>query len=91
METKFTKGEWIIGGYETATVLTKDVIIKQEFKNVLLTEKEMTDISVANANLIAAAPELLKACNRAMIEIMSGTTDQLTINALLDAIKKATR
>ena len=39
--------------------------------------------------LANAAPELLKACNMARMDITKGTADQLTINVLEDAIKKS--
>jgi len=45
--------------------------------------------SGANAQLIAAAPELLEACKMARIEISEGTADQLTIDVLEKAIASA--
>ena len=65
-EKKFTQGKWLIGGYEIATVLTNQVTITQEFTDKSLSEKEVEEISVANAKLISAAPELLQACEYAL-------------------------
>ncbi|MFV0556975.1 MAG: hypothetical protein ACK5LM_07750 [Lactovum sp.] len=42
-----------------------------------------------DAQLIASAPDLLKACNMARIEIENGRADQTTIRVLENAINKA--
>lgn len=43
----------------------------------------------ANARLMAAAPDLFKACNMARIEIAKGTADTLTVDVLEKAVLKA--
>lgn len=61
-EFKGTGGAWVTGGYEISTVLTYQVVISQEFRGSAnrLSDDMKEAISVANAKLIAAAPELLE-------------------------------
>lgn len=53
-------------------------------KNILNRE-----IIISNAKLIAASPDLLRACNMAKIEIENGRADQTTLTVLENAINKA--
>lgn len=93
-ENKFTQGKWSTGGYEIATVLTNQVTITQEFKDKSLSEKEVEEISLANANLIASAPKMYEACILAKFELESaykrlGFTNSNVLTALNEAIESA--
>lgn len=60
---KHTKGEWLIEGNE---IVTDDwrMIVKLPDDYRTLTDEDRT-----NAQLIASAPELLGACNRALMSL----------------------
>ncbi|HDZ26360.1 MAG TPA: hypothetical protein ENH65_07610 [Candidatus Aminicenantes bacterium] len=60
---KHTKGEWLIEGNE---IVTDDwrMIVKLPDDYRTLTDEDRT-----NAQLIASAPELLGACNRALLSL----------------------
>ncbi|WP_010416123.1 hypothetical protein [Anaerophaga thermohalophila] len=42
-----------------------------------------------DAHLIAAAPDLLRACNMGRADIIRGSVDDVTLEVLENAIKKA--
>jgi hypothetical protein len=94
MKTKHTQGKWVLAdlsytGVNTTVLNEKEEVICDTWFNddgltILSGEPE------ANAKLIAAAPELLKACNFALQGIEKGQIDNITIKVLEDVIKKAT-
>lgn len=53
------------------------------------TKKTTKEKMIANADLIANAYELLKACNFAKQNIIHGEFDEITLNVLENAISKA--
>jgi hypothetical protein len=86
METKFTQGQWKI------FLQDEDIFIETEQK----TEAIATIVGgignkedEANAKLIIASPNLLRACNFALQGIRNGQVDELTVKILEDAISKA--
>lgn len=84
METKHTKGNWNINRYGIV-VDEKGYGISQI--SGISNEKNWDD----NAKLIAAAPELLEACNE-LLELLSfhGYNYSTEISKAKEAIKKAT-
>lgn len=62
--TKHTKGPWVIGDFGRVSTLNKDK--SGEWYEPIDLDNE------ANANLIAAAPELLDLCKHVLANIRSG-------------------
>lgn len=84
---KHTQGEWKTEG---ANVLTEIRLIA----NCTGNGSKVTEEDKANAKLIAAAPDLLLACQYIESAISSGGVKGLfedEINTILSAIKKATQ
>ena len=85
METKHTKGKWHLNKYSH--------IVDDNEKGVPITSATIpmteTEESIANAKLIAAAPDLLDACQSAL-EYMDDDGYEPIRTDLLKAIKKAT-
>ena len=100
MKTKFTKGDWFV--YNEDRILSGDEGIGIDCKTdkgsstiVLFGDSPLTDVtnqeSLANAKLIAAAPDLLEACERARYAIRFEIVSVAEVLDILDnAIKKAT-
>lgn len=93
METKHTKGQWMIN----KNSLNQQVpyIIHSEYgriANILNYDSSIEWIaeSEANAKLIAAAPELLEALNRAYNDFKNSRWTEETYDLIEIAIKKAT-
>ena len=94
---KHTKGEWkatpqrgIIGHCTVAQIWTN----KKERSIANITSCDTEDEANANAKLIAAAPELLESCNKAIEIIKLQINDWETIPYVVDikkAIQKATQ
>ena len=55
----------------------------------ICTVPEFSDEDSANARLIAAAPDLLDACRKAMNMVIDGAHDELVLGVLCHAIRKA--
>jgi len=104
MNTKHTEGPWAISPYTNVgegKQIWSDKIVNGEkkhianvFTNHIWEEKPRfckidREEQLANAKLIAASPDLLKACNFALQEIKNGQVDELTVKILEDAISKA--
>jgi len=94
MKTEFTKGEWSIADdfshFET-TIMCGDTRIA-EVKHFTDFENDPSiNEGRANAKLIAAAPDLLLACNE-LLELLKfhGYTRSTEIYQAQEAIKKAT-
>lgn len=93
METKHTKGEWKVTTNEYNDVAPlfiqcKSSILADVHKNINNQQE-----SIANAKLIAAAPELLEACIIALKYFNgfdSPEQNEAAFHALNNAIKKAT-
>jgi len=86
MKFKGTDSKWAIYGNEAMEIVDeKGKWIADAGVSVEIDYDE----KVANAKLIAAAKDLLFACNMAKIEIENGKADQTTIEVLEKAIKKA--
>jgi hypothetical protein len=81
MKTKHTPGPWISSSYGF-NVLGDN----QRVSVCQLDGKQSQVVKEANAKLIAAAPDLLNACNEALNFIMP----EAAFNILNNAIKKAT-
>ena len=83
MEFKGTKGHWLTREME---------VIKCESYYKIISEVNKTEVAradnKANAQLIAAAPELLEACKLALHQVNTGTS-LIRIDLLEDAINKA--
>lgn len=100
METKHTKGEWVLDVAPTSLESTitstngKRICDVKSYRDIYFNDpcEEERD---ANAKLIAAAPELLDACQFAVVEIKSmykrlGYSNSNVLIALEQALKKAT-
>jgi len=91
-ETKFTSGTWAIEYFSSGNKirvysedLTKTLHENEKFFGVKLTQEEM-----ANANLIAAAPDLYESCESALILLSKmGMESSDEYQAMLYATKKA--
>lgn len=97
MENKHTPGPWIVDSWSSSgwSVRSKIglAISSKRYRNEL-TGQEYRDEMLANAHLIAAAPDLLDAlenCVARMIEAQeaSGYPHAITILEAQDAIRKA--
>lgn len=102
METKFTKGEWIIFNPEEIKKGKESIGIdsigktRKENKSIIIFSEENIPVSItpeesfANAKLIAAAPELLEACIYAIeVDFSSHREIQNMMLKIQNAIKKA--
>ena len=87
METKFTKGEWIINRLGISSDL--DGLVGDIICEAPIDFKESYKKWEANAKLISAAPDLLKACIKAMDECCDLIATDAGL-ALEQAIEKAT-
>ena len=84
MEKKFTKGEWIIGQNNFCIdILCNDKVLATCWGTVKVRSER-----IANAKLIAAAPELLDACIEAL-KHHQGAHSEIG-HKLRETIKKAT-
>jgi hypothetical protein len=90
----FTKGPWKFGKQSLGPNPNKYVVIQPCFeKNYLIADCGEDDEGEANARLIAAAPDLLKACSLAHAHIeTSGKINpkSIVLKILAQAIRKAT-
>ena len=94
METKFTKGEWAF--YETPNYHKPEcsrIEVSSRDSSLWICKVQNSgyiaeDEGLANAKLIAAAPELLDACVKAL-EHHQGAHSEIRL-ILREAIKKAT-
>ncbi len=75
--SKHTPGPWHVG--RDGWILSKNPVAIAE---VYVNEK-------ANARLIAAAPDLLKACKDVLSTIEGGDNDDAFIRAMQEAVQKA--
>ena len=97
IETKFTKGEWIITtpvkSYDIPRIVTTAI---QDNPNKVPYICDMwgmtTEEGKANAKLIAAAPDLMEACINSLKTFISigCTTEADIMKELKNAIEKAT-
>jgi len=91
MKTEFTKGKWFMN--TTHKFIDNKGLAITDSKNRLICEvsHDLTELTLgeyqANAKLIAAAPDLLKACEYALR--VTGFSVEIS-NRLKEAIKKAT-
>ncbi len=95
MKIKHTPGPWYIKrGNEgiLTTISNRKTYCKHSFHIAIIFPwiRRKSSEHEANANLIAAAPELLLACNFALQGIIHGEVDNTTKEILETAIKKAT-
>lgn len=90
METKHTKGPWELNKYNSicSTETQKQICIKG---GISMTMNDNADVELANAKLIASAPELLEALILAN-KLITGWIPAESENHLKikNAIKKAT-
>jgi len=98
METKFTSGEWKVGypaiNEPDRFIITadNDGIVHAHVYGANGTTREIEEAE-ANAKLIAAAPDLFKACKMAekLIGEMNATSKSMIVfDAIINAIQKAT-
>ena len=91
METKFTKGEWVGITVTTTNGFFERVTIKDGESICNVTTRNLKRAK-ANAKLIAAAPDLLRACLLAYVKLTSigAHNCEQTAKILDSAIKKAT-
>jgi len=100
METKFTKGEWLIeecpSQLESTITSTngKRICVVKSYPGRLFNDPDANE-RIANAKLIAAAPDLLEACimsRNAIASLANEGSEPATncLNAIESAIKKAT-
>lgn len=93
METKFTKGEWkILQGKSQRDVFESGRLLATAYNNTVSKQNICLEEAIANAKLIAAAPDLLDSC----IELFEYYKTECSIPNLevlkkaQQAIKKAT-
>lgn len=94
METKHTKGEWTPIILDLADC--KDVVIGLEESNkvlcrVHLYSSKITEEDLANAKLIASAPDLLEALEVCYASLCTYGRHPLIEKQVNEAIKKATK
>ena len=86
MNFKGTNENWRVNSaYKKEVNSDKGVAIADCSQSKMIDDAEKE----ANAKLIAASPDLLKACNFALQGIKNGQVDELTVKILEDAISKA--
>ena len=96
MKTKHTKGEWIVYEWKTEGIDFYHIRIGKKFTDLITTVHRWKGYidkreCKANAKLIAAAPELLEACHKAMELIrFQNLEDAPVVDEIEKAIKKAT-
>ena len=105
METKFTKGKWAWQKFGDKYCLVaqhgmREVILSSNINEEKSLQPYLTmnkdgilkpiDPNHPNAKLIAAAPDLLNACQLVMKSSRGETLSFQTLTALYDAIEKAT-
>jgi hypothetical protein len=93
---KHTEGSWITNetsaGNDAAAVYTAD---EKRFICSAITPKHLCNLAVddetrnANCRLIAAAPDLLAACQGALRAMRTGNSEVTAIERLVAAIEKA--
>ena len=99
MESKITKGDWSVQTIDLIDFKSMCIISEYEQKviaHIYLTPPKITEENTENANLISAAPDLLKALNDLMsgvenlpaLSSISGVLEQQYKQAQL-AVKKA--
>ena len=99
MESKITKGDWSVQTIDLIDFKSMCIISEYEQKviaHIYLTHPKITEENTENANLISAAPDLLKALNNLMsgvenlpaLSSISGVLEQQYKQAQL-AVKKA--
>jgi len=99
MESKITKGDWSVQTIDLIDFKSMCIISEYEQKviaHIYLTPPKITEENTENANLISAAPDLLKALNNLMsgvenlpaLSSISGVLEQQYKQAQL-AVKKA--
>jgi hypothetical protein len=91
MKAQHTPGNWTLtleGSVVHGTLIQGKTKHGGEFTIAELHTRQGTKETKANARLIAACPELLAACKRALTEIIP-QYDNGAINILKDAISKA--
>lgn len=93
---KHTKGEWSVKSFSDSRVIVKHVIHSSNgdtICKVMRDDNDDSEAELANAKLIAAAPELLEALNSLISEIddaVMPTSSNEAISKAKAAIKKAT-
>ena len=86
MNFKGTNENWQVNSaYKKEVNSDKGVIIANCSQSKIIDDAEKE----ANAKLIAASPDLLKACNFVLQDIKNGQVDELTVKILENAISKA--
>lgn len=84
---KHTPGPWLISS--SVMVVTKDgKIISQPVTGIAELQLPLKEL-MANASLIAAAPELLEACKYAKAALLADDNEKMAILKLQQAITKA--
>ena len=86
METKHTKGNWEYDKYGSISVNGKTIVIHGCIATTMHDDEEY----IANAKLIAAAPDLLGVLQRALSDFRNGKWTEETYNIVEQAINKAT-
>jgi len=84
---KYTEGEWKVTGTNKNIVYSKSFLcqVMSNASNPFITDEELE----ADAQLIACAPELLKACKNALEYLKLSNKAGATQNILKQAIAKA--
>ena len=84
--SEFTKGEWTTNG--TIIQDEKGLAIAQVWPKTNLSSEESVNLMKANACLIAAAPDLLEACEKAFEESHNPKVEKILEAAIAKATHK---
>jgi hypothetical protein len=87
--SEYTKGEWRLGGVIDADVFCGNKIIAETNPEGYYGD-ELVDVkeAIANAHLMAAAPDLLEACKLAL-QLLSPVKHAAYVEGIKQAISKA--
>jgi len=99
METKFTKGEWkILQGKSQRDVFESGRLLATAYNNTVSKQNIFLEEAIANAKLIAAAPDMFNALEELLAQVKQFTAGNIgeqdyfrdEISNAKKAIKKAT-